>query len=217
MRGMISRRASIKRIEVSVYTVPTDMPESDGTLSWNSTTIVLVSVSAENQTGLGYTYADTATAALIHDLLAKEIAGHDAMAVEANWDAMVRRTRNLGRPGIVSMAISAVDAALWDLKARILQLPLVTLLGQVRETIPVYGSGGFTSYTNKQLEEQLGGWASAGISRVKMKIGRDGKADRERVQLARRAIGPNTALFVDANGAYDRKQALAQAESFSLS
>jgi L-alanine-DL-glutamate epimerase-like enolase superfamily enzyme len=214
---MISRRASIKRIEVSVYTVPTDMPESDGTLSWNSTTIVLVSVSAENQTGLGYTYADTATASLIHDLLAKEIEGHDAMAVEANWDAMVRRTRNLGRPGIVSMAISAVDAALWDLKARILQLPLVTLLGQVRETIPVYGSGGFTSYTNKQLEEQLGGWASAGISRVKMKIGRDGKADRERVQLARRAIGPNTALFVDANGAYDRKQALAQAESFSLS
>jgi L-alanine-DL-glutamate epimerase-like enolase superfamily enzyme len=214
MRGIISRRASIKRIEVSAYTVPTDMPESDGTLSWNSTTIVLVSVSAENQIGLGYTYADIATASLIHDLLAKEIEGRDAMAIEANWEAMVRRTRNLGRSGIVSMALSAVDAALWDLKARILQLPLITLLGSVRKAIPIYGSGGFISYTNQQLEEQLGGWASAGISQVKMKIGCDAKADRERVHLARCAIGPDTALFVDANGAYDRKQALAQAESF---
>jgi L-alanine-DL-glutamate epimerase-like enolase superfamily enzyme len=214
MRGIISRRASIKRIEVSAYTVPTDMPESDGTLSWNSTTIVLVSVSAENQIGLGYTYADIATASLIRDLLAKEIEGRDAMAIEANWEAMVRRTRNLGRSGIVSMALSAVDAALWDLKARILQLPLITLLGSVRKAIPIYGSGGFISYTNQQLEEQLGGWASAGISQVKMKIGCDAKADRERVHLARCAIGPDTALFVDANGAYDRKQALAQAESF---
>lgn len=214
MRGTGSQYVPIKRLEASAYTVPTDLPESDGTLRWESTTIVLVSVCAGGETGLGYTYADTATRYLIHDLLAKIIEGADAMAVEANWQAMVRRTRNLGRPGIVSMAISAVDAALWDLKARLLGVPLVTLLGPVRDGIPIYGSGGFTSYTNKQLERQLGGWAAAGIPRVKMKIGRDAKADRERVRLARRAIGPNTKLFVDANGAYQRKQALAQAETF---
>lgn len=214
MRETGSQCVPIKRIEASAYTVPTDMPESDGTLRWKSTTIVLVAASARDETGLGYTYADTATRYLIHDLLAKVIEGGDAMAVEANWEAMVRRTRNLGRPGIVSLAISAVDAALWDLKARLLSVPLVTLLGPVRKGIPIYGSGGFTSYTNDQLEAQLGGWAAAGIPRVKMKIGRDAAADRVRVQLARRAIGPHTELFVDANGAYQRKQALAQAENF---
>lgn len=214
MRPTNSQCVPIKRLEVSAYTVPTDMPESDGTLHWESTTIVLVVASGGGETGLGYTYADASTCYLIRDVLAKMIEGGDAMAVEANWEAMVRRTRNLGRPGIVSMAISAVDAALWDLKARLLGVPLVTLLGPVREGIPIYGSGGFTSYTNEQLEAQLGGWATAGIPRVKMKIGRDAAADRERVQLARGAIGPHTALFVDANGAYQRKQALAQAETF---
>ncbi len=208
------RDVPIKRIGVSVYTVPTDTPESDGTLEWDSTTLVLVTAFAGDCAGLGYTYADNSTGVLIQNLLAKIVEGQDAMAVAASWKAMVRQTRNLGRPGIVSMAISAVDAALWDLKARLMHLPLVTLLGPVREAVPIYGSGGFTSYTNQQLGEQLGGWASSGISRVKMKIGRDAKADRVRVQLARQAIGPDAELFVDANGAYERKLALNQAEAF---
>ena len=207
----------INRIEVSVYTVPTDNPESDGTLEWQSTTIVLVNAFAGDRVGLGYTYADVSTGVLIHNLLAKIVTGRDALAVTASWEAMVRQTRNLGRPGIVSMAISAVDAALWDLKARLLRLPLVTLLGSVHEAVAIYGSGGFTSYTNQQLEAQLGGWASAGIPRVKMKVGRDAKADRDRVSLARRAVGPDTELFVDANGAYSRKQALEQAGHFTRS
>jgi len=113
------------------------------------------------------------------------------------------------------MAISAVDAALWDLKARLLNLPLVTLLGAVREGVAVYGSGGFTSYSHAQLQKQLAGWVADGITRVKMKIGTDPAADAERVRRAREAIGPNTELFVDANGAYTRKQALAFAETFT--
>src|SRR6266498_1814964 len=92
----------IERIDTSSYRVPTDFPESDGTLQWTSTTLVLVRASAGNRTGFGYTYADTATATLIHDLLAGVVEGGDAMAITANWNAMVRRTRNLGRPGIVS-------------------------------------------------------------------------------------------------------------------
>lgn len=205
----------IRKIEVAAYTIPTDLPESDGTLEWNSTTLVLVHASAGGKTGLGYTYANQATAVLIHDLLAKTVEGRNAMAPRACWDAMISRTRNLGRQGIVSMAVSAVDAALWELKARLLGLPLVTLLGQVRRGVPLYGSGGFTSYTNQQLEQQLGGWVSAGIPRVKMKIGRDAKADRERVRVARQAIGQDAELFVDANGAYSRKQSLEQAELFT--
>ncbi len=176
---------------------------------------MLVRASAGNRTGFGYTYADTATATLIHDLLAGVVEGGDAMAITANWNAMVRRTRNLGRPGIVSMAISAVDSALWDLKARLLDLPLANLLGSVRESVPIYGSGGFTSYSMEQLQRQLEGWVERGIPRVKMKIGRNAGVDLERVHAACQAIGPDGELFVDANGAYSRKQALAQAEKFA--
>jgi L-alanine-DL-glutamate epimerase-like enolase superfamily enzyme len=175
---------------------------------------VLVQAQAGDETGLGYTYADSATAGLIHDLLSKVLEGSDAMATTACWRTMVKHTRNLGRPGIVAMAISAVDSALWDLKARLLRLPLITLLGAMRDSVPVYGSGGFTSYPTKRLQEQLSRWVNAGIPRVKMKVGRDPIADLRRVRAARQAIGSDTDLYVDANGAYSRKQALAQAERF---
>ena len=212
---MLRSSAPITRVETCTYRVPTDLPESDGTLEWDSTTLVIVRAQAADKIGLGYTYADTSTARLIRDVLAKVVEGHDAMAIPVCWNAMVAQTRNLGRPGIVSMAISAVDSALWDLKARLLGLPLVTLLGQLRKSVPVYGSGGFTSYSDKQLQNQLKGWVAQGISRVKVKIGRDARADLKRIGLARQAIGPDTELFVDANGAYRRKEALAQAERFA--
>jgi L-alanine-DL-glutamate epimerase-like enolase superfamily enzyme len=205
----------IKTLDVSAYRVPTDLPEADGTYQWNSTTLVVVEATAAGVRGIGYTYADTATALLIRDRFAALIVNRNALAVSEAWAAMIRDVRNLGRPGIAAMAISAVDAALWDLKARALGLPLVTLLGQVRTNVPVYGSGGFTSYTIEQLQKQLSGWAAEGIPRVKMKIGTHPMDDRRRVAAAREAIGPKVELFVDANGAYSRKQALQFAEAFA--
>jgi len=174
-----------------------------------------VRASAGTTTGLGFTYADSATARLIQDTLAKSVIGKDAMAVSECWSAMVHSIRNLGRPGIASMAISAVDTALWDLKARLLDVSLITLLNSTRKSVPIYGSGGFTSYSTKQLQNQLAGWAQMGIPRVKMKIGRDPEADVARVRAAREAVGPDVELFVDANGAYCQKQALQQAEAFA--
>lgn len=205
----------IDRVEVAGYTIPTDLPEGDGTFRWDQTTIVIVTVTAGDQQGLGYTYANAATAHLIQDTLAEVVTGRDAMSVDAAWQAMVYEIRNLGRPGISSMAIAAVDNALWDLKARLLDLPLVTLMGQLRDRVLIYGSGGFTTYTNEQLQAQLGGWARDGIRMVKMKIGAEPERDLDRVRAAREAIGSDCALFVDANGAYSRKQALAQAGSFA--
>lgn len=205
----------IDQLDVSAYIVPTDFPEADGTFAWNKTTLVVVEAAAGGLRGIGYTYADTATARLVKDVLADVIIGRDAMAVPGSWAAMVHQIRNLGRPGIVSMAISAVDAALWDVKARLLNVPVVTLLGAVREAVPVYGSGGFTSYSVERLQEQLNNWVSAGIPRVKMKIGSHPEDDLNRVRAARAAIGVDAELFVDANGAYSRKQALAFAERFS--
>ncbi len=216
MAVMAEQSIPIAGMQVNAFTIPTSSPEADGTLEWNATTIVIVEVQAGGTRGLGYTYADTATAKLIHEALRKEIETKDALSPQANWNAMVRRIRNLGRPGICSMAISAVDSALWDLKAKLLGLPLVTLLGQVRPGVPLYGSGGFTSYSVAELQRQLGGWVEQGSRWVKMKVGSHPERDVERVQAARDAIG-DAELFVDANGAYSRKQALALAEQFAES
>jgi L-alanine-DL-glutamate epimerase-like enolase superfamily enzyme len=205
----------IEKVSVSAYTIPTDAPESDGTYEWDSTTIVIVEAEAGGLHSLGYSYADLATARLIQSHLKEVVLGRDAFSPNDCFVAMVQSIRNLGRPGISSMAISAVDTALWDLKARLLDLSLVRLFGQMRDSMPLYGSGGFTSYTNDKLQEQLGGWVEQGISRVKMKIGRDAKADPERVAAARAAIGDEAELFVDANGAYSRKQALQLSYLFS--
>jgi L-alanine-DL-glutamate epimerase-like enolase superfamily enzyme len=212
---LTTHAVTVERLDVAAYTIPTETPESDGTLEWDSTTLVLVHAQAGEQWGLGYTYADTATATLIRKQLADVVVGHNALAVPAAWAAMVHALRNLGRPGICSMAIAAVDCALWDLKARLLGLPLVTLLGPVRNGVAVYGSGGFTSYDDRQLTAQLTGWVAQGITRVKMKVGRDAAADPHRVAVARRAVGEATELFVDANGGYSRKQALAMARLFA--
>jgi L-alanine-DL-glutamate epimerase-like enolase superfamily enzyme len=205
----------IERVVVAAYTIPTDAPEGDGTYTWDATTLIVAEVSAGGTRGIGYTYADTATARLMRELLVPIVTGRDALDVPGAWAAMVHAVRNLGRPGICSMAIAALDSALWDLKARLLDLPLCLLLGRVHEAVPVYGSSGFTTYSRQQLQDQLGGWVRHGIPRVKMKIGAQPDNDLDRVRQAREAIGPDAELYVDANGAYNRKQALAFAEEFS--
>jgi L-alanine-DL-glutamate epimerase-like enolase superfamily enzyme len=204
-------------LKVFAYTIPTETPEADGTYDWDSTTIVIVEVSGGGKEGLGYTYADSATGTLIQEKLKEAVIGGDALSVQAAWLAMLRAVRNLGRPGICAMAISAVDTALWDLKARLLDMPLVKLFGQIRDASPIYGSGGFTNYSNQQLRDQLRGWAEQRIPAVKMKIGRNAAADRKRVAVAREAICEHVDLFVDANGAYSHKEALAQARAFETS
>jgi len=205
---------SLRDLEVGAYEVPTDAPEADGTLAWDSTVIVVVQAHAGDEVGLGYTYADPSTAKLVQSKLAGVVVGLDALAPQAAWRKMVGQVRNLGRPGISSMAIAAVDTALWDLKARLLELPLCRLLGGGHDCVPVYGSGGFTAYDDARLTEQLGGWVEQGIPRVKMKVGSHPDDDPRRVRVAREAIGADTQLFVDANGAYSRKQALELAHRF---
>lgn len=205
--------AAIDSVEVSAYTVPTDAPEADGTLSWDSTTLVLVQARSGDVQGLGWTYGPTACATMIGDKLAAIVTGRDAMDVGGSSTAMVKAVRNAGRPGAVGYAISAVDVALWDLKARLLDLPLHHLLGATRKHVPVYGSGGFTTYDEGALRHQLGHWAlEQRIPRVKIKIGQSWGAkpgrDLNRMREARDIIGDDSELFVDANGGYTRKQAI---------
>ncbi len=216
----MSRRAvdtPVTKLAVACYQVPTDAPEGDGTLDWDRTTLVLVEATAGNRTGLGYSYTDAAAAGLIVGTLAGQVEGRHAFDVPGAHAAMLHAVRNLGRPGLAATAIAAVDNALWDLKCRLLEVSLLGLLGAVREQTSVYGSGGFTTYSEEQLRAQLGGWSQAGFRAVKMKLGRapDREAELARVRVARGCIGDGVGLFVDANGAYDRKEALAMAERFA--
>lgn len=198
----------IERLRVGAFRIPTDASESDGTLQWSATTLVVVELHAGGEAGLGYTYADAAVADLIAEQLEPALLECDAFAITALWSASFARLRNLGRGGLSAMAVSAVDAALWDLKARHLGMPLVSLLGPVRAETPVYGSGGFTSYSDRQLREQFEAWAERGIRAFKMKVGREPARDLGRVRLARAAIGGAAELFVDGNGAFTRRSAL---------
>jgi L-alanine-DL-glutamate epimerase-like enolase superfamily enzyme len=206
---------TIARILPSAYTVPTDAPESDGTLAWDSTTLVVVEIGAGGKTGLGYTYGSAGAVEVVNAVLAPVIADGDAFSIHAHWAAMVTAVRNIGWRGIAAHAISAVDTALWDLKARLLGIPLADLFGRERDEVSIYGSGGFTSYDDSRLREQLGQWVEVeGCRALKMKVGRFPEQDERRVRLARSAIG-DAELFVDANGAYSRKEALAFAERFA--
>jgi L-alanine-DL-glutamate epimerase-like enolase superfamily enzyme len=217
LKAMASDACPIRGVRVNAYRVPTDGPESDGTFEWDATTLILVEIEGGGQTGIGYTYADTATATLVRDLLRDVVIGQSALQTGLLWNLMMGAVRNLGRGGIAAMAISAMDVALWDLRAKLLQVRVCDLLGPVRSAVNLYGSGGFTSYSPDRLCEQLGAWVSAGIPRVKMKIGRDPEHDPARVETVRKAIGPAAELFVDANGAYQRKQAVAIAEMIAAS
>jgi L-alanine-DL-glutamate epimerase-like enolase superfamily enzyme len=208
-------QACIEQVEVSAYTIPTDAPERDGTLSWNSTTLILAEIRAADVLGLGYTYGDAATASVARKLGEKCLRRKSSFDIPALHEAMLNEIRNDSSRGIGAMAVSALDIALWDLKARLLQCPLADLLGRRQPWVAAYGSGGFTSYSDAKLTKQLSQWADSGIGMVKMKIGSDARDDPRRVRVARHAIGADTALFVDANGAYAVKEAITLAKQFA--
>jgi L-alanine-DL-glutamate epimerase-like enolase superfamily enzyme len=203
--------ARVQRLEVSAFEIPTDEPESDGTLSWDSTTLVVVEARAGGETGLGYTYGHRAIAAIIAGELADAVEGLDALAPPRAWSAMTRTVRNSVRAGLCAYAVSAVDIALHDLKARLLGVSLADLLGRRHDGIAIYGSGGFTSYSHDRLQAQAAAWREAGIDRVKVKVGRDPAADGDRLRAVREVVGDDTRLMVDANGAFTPQAAIAAA------
>ena len=208
---MTPHRADITTLTTTVYRFPTPEPEADGTLTWDATTAVTVSLEAGGHVGLGWTYSSPAAAAVIEQHLAEIVVGRNAFDLEAGWSAMHRACRNLGTRGLVMQAISAVDIAWWDLKARLLDAPLVSLLGRCRDDVPIYGSGGFTTLTDAQLADQVNWWKSVGCAAMKIKIGEswgtEVPRDLARVQQLRDLAGPSAELMVDANGGYTGAQA----------
>ncbi|MGW4277037.1 enolase C-terminal domain-like protein [Streptomyces seoulensis] len=217
MAGAPDRECRIDAVDVHAFRLPTDGPdgkEQDGTLEWDSTTMVLLRVHAGGRTGVGYTYGDVSVAAFLSGTIAPLLRGRSPLSPPALWELTGRRIRNAGRPGVGAMAASAADIALWDLKARLLDLPLVHLLPAHHDRVPVYGSGGFTNYPLDRLTGQLAGWTEQGIGRVKLKTSRDPERDPERLDAVRAAVGDATEILTDANGALGRKEALYWAHRF---
>jgi L-alanine-DL-glutamate epimerase-like enolase superfamily enzyme len=198
-------------VEAVAYTVPTDAPEADGTFAWDSTTLVVVTVAAAGASGTGWTYAPAAATAVVDELLAPVVSGRDPFDVEGSWDAMLRAVRNAGRPGLVGMALSAVDIALWDLRGRLEGRTLADLWGVPASPVAAYGSGGFTTYDDTRLRDQVAGWLDLGLRHVKIKIGEswgcNESRDLERAATTRAVVGDGVDVFVDANGAYAVDQA----------
>jgi len=201
----------VTRVGTAAYTFPTPYPEADGTLEWSATTAVTVTLEAGGRTGLGWTYSSPAAADVIRHHLAGVVHGRGAFDIAAGWEAMHRAGRNVGAGGLYLQALSAVDIAWWDLKARLLDLPLAGLMGSCRDAVPIYGSGGFTTLTDEQLGEQVQWWRSVGCTAVKIKIGEawGTRIDRDvsRVEQLRQLAGPHADLMADANGAYTVAQA----------
>lgn len=206
---------SITHVMVSAYEIPTDAPEGDGTFTWKSTTLVLCELRSGGTLGLGYTYGNKAVGVLAHHLGQQCLVGQSALDIPTLHASMVKQVRNDGSRGIASMAISALDIALWDLKAKLLGTSVLDLLGCASSNVAVYGSGGFTTYSRDQLILQLSGWAQQGVKNVKMKVGAVPETDLDRVAVARNVIGHDIGLFVDANGAYATREAIWFAHQFA--
>ncbi len=205
----------ISHVHVSIYKIPTQTPEADGTLDWHHTILVYVEINGGGKTGIGYTYASYATAVFIKEMLSEKITGMNIFDIPSISYQMIHAIRNQGRDGISSMAISAIDTALWDLKAKILDISLVKLLGRLKEKVEVYGSGGFTNYSDQQLEDQVKLWKSFGMNKIKIKIGRDPKEDETRIIKLQKYYEGKPEIFVDANGAYQKKEALYYGKRFA--
>lgn len=203
---------AVEKIEVTAFEIPTDAPEADGTLSWQSTTLILVEAEAAGKKGTGYTYANEAAAFLIERKLKDLVLHKNVFDIAGITSLLTQQIRNSGTSGITMMAISAIDTALWDLKAKILDVPLCKLIGQTKDAMLIYGSGGFTSYNKKQLQQQFAQWAEQGIRYMKMKVGTQADKDVQRVKEAREVLNDDVQLMIDANGAYTAKQALQKAQ-----
>jgi L-alanine-DL-glutamate epimerase-like enolase superfamily enzyme len=210
----------VESVTSAIYEIPTDGPEADGTLSWDKTTAVTVAVNAGGRSGLGWTYGAGAAAHVVEDLLAPVVVHRSALDPRGANTAMSKTVRNVGRPGIAATAISAVDVALWDLQAKLLDVPLHRLLGVEGDAVAVYGSGGFTTYDDRQTGDQVCDWLErCGVGAVKIKIGESWgqrpERDLSRVELVSGLAGDAGEIFVDANGAYSVGQAIRMGHRFA--
>ena len=155
---------------------------------------------------------------LIEGTFKELLVGQDPLNIEKIWDDLFWCVRGVGRKGLAFCALSAVDVALWDLKAKHFNAPLYQLLGPYTDTVPVYGSGGWTNFNIEELVAEQTGYVERGFKAIKMKVGKDfGKSEREDIQrlaAVREAVGDDIEIYIDANNGYYAKQAIYMGKAF---
>lgn len=204
--------------KVDVHLVSSAVPQgiADSTRKVETIGFVLVRVTTDQGLeGLGVTYHEVggeATRELIRRNMAPRLIGRDPLESEALWQEFFHYLRGVGRKGLTFCALSAVDIALWDLKGKIAGLPVCRLLGGNLTRVPVYASGGWTSYDDDQLVDEMKGMVRRGFRHVKMKVGVEGGAnpnrDVVRVRKVRDAVGPDVRILIDANNCFDAATAI---------
>ena len=201
----------IKEVKVHLVSMPVAAGFADATRKVETIGYTIVRVFTEDGLeGFGVTYHEVggeATKMLIEKNIAPRIIGKDPFETEVIWQDMFQYLRGVGRKGLMFCALSAVDIALWDLKGKILNMPLYRLWGGNKKQVPVYGSGGWTSYSDEELVEEMKEIVSRGYKMVKFKVGYNGgqspSRDVERVRKVREAIGPDIGIMLDANNCWD--------------
>lgn len=194
---------NIEDVRTEWLRVPISPPIADATHVLRFMDLILVEVRAGEFCGssdmLSFDYGPAVLKGLIDQELKRHVLGMDADDIRAIYETNLRATEYIGREGVAMWGTAAIDVALWDLLARRLGVPVSLLFGANTRAVPVYGSGGWISYTDEQLADEVSRYVSRGFAGVKIKIGGDEDRDVERVRAVRRAIGPNRKLMVDAN------------------
>ena len=210
------RTTAVFNPDASHYQDATMVPPTPGAKG-RSTVFVHIDTD-DGFTGFSYLNAPSAIRSLITAELKPLLVGQDPFDTERLWTDMFWKVRGYGRKGLAFQAISGIDVALWDIKGKALGQPLYRILGAAHESVPVYGSGGWTHFTTEELVAEQSGYVEMGFPRVKMKVGKDfgmdERADIERVDAVRKAVGDDVEIFIDANNGYYAKQAIRMSREF---
>ncbi|HET7558859.1 MAG TPA: mandelate racemase/muconate lactonizing enzyme family protein [Limnochordia bacterium] len=211
----------IRDVQTALYRVPPHRPIHDAIQQFEQMELITVALTTESGArGLGFTYTigrgGLAVKSLLDTAIVPLLLGEDALSSERIWEKLWWELHWVGRSGIFSLAQSAVDIALWDLKARALNVPLARLLGGYRERVPAYNTdGGWLNHTVEQLVAESVELVARGFSALKIKVGKDRLGeDVERLEAVRKAIGPGVGLMVDANMRFTAAEAIRRGRAY---
>jgi L-alanine-DL-glutamate epimerase-like enolase superfamily enzyme len=201
----------IAKVQVHLVSQPVTGGFTDATRAVETLGFTIVRITTDQGLeGIGVTYHEVggeATKALIERNIAHKLVGRDPLETEVLWSELTTYLRGVGRKGLLFCALSAIDIALWDLKGKIFGVPLYRLLGGNKTHIPVYASGGWTSFSDEELVASMKSNVDTGYSMIKFKVGVEGgkniNRDVIRVRKVREAVGPNVGIMLDANNCWD--------------